>query len=60
MHLVIFIKNRIKFALLLLRNTVELRFNEVPRDWGIVRYIENLDLTNFGKKNKNVRYIEVS
>ena len=45
--------------------TVEPRFNEVPRDWGNllvvsrVRYTEHLDLMNFRKDNKNVRYIEV-
>ena len=39
-------------------NTVEPRFNEVPGDWGNlfvisrVRYIENLDITNLGKKPK--------
>ena len=46
-------------------HTVEPRFNEVPRDWGDlfviarVRYIENLDLTNFRENNQNIRYIEV-
>ena len=46
-------------------NTVEPRFNEVPRDWGNllaisrVRYIENLDITKLWKSNQNVRYIEV-
>ena len=41
-----------------LANTVEPRFNEVPRDWGNlfvisrVRYIENSDLTNFLEKKK--------
>ena len=45
--------------------TVGPRFNEVPRDWGNlfvisrVRYIENLDLTNFRENNQNIRYIEV-
>ena len=45
--------------------TVEPRFNEMPRNWGNllvvsrVRYTEHLDLTNFRKDNKNVRYIEV-
>ena len=39
--------------------------NELPRDWGNlfvisrVRYIKNLDITNLGKNNQNVRYIEV-
>ena len=45
--------------------TVETRFNEVPRDRGNlfvisrVRYIENLDLTNFRENNQNIRYFEV-
>ena len=46
--------------------TVEPRFNEVLLDSGInlfvisrVRYIENLDLINFGENKQNVRYIEV-
>ena len=44
-------------------NTVESRFNEVPRDWGNlfvisrVRYIEKLDLTNFWENRQYVRYI---
>ena len=46
-------------------DTVEPRFNEVPRDWGNlhvksrVRYIEHLHLTNFRENYQNVRYIEV-
>ena len=46
-------------------DTVKPRFNEVAGDrpnlfvkWR-VRYIENLDITNFGGKDQNVRYIEV-
>ena len=46
-------------------NTVEPRFNEVAGDrpnlfvkWR-VRYIENLDITNLGGDDQNVRYIEV-
>ena len=45
--------------------TVVPRFNEVPLDCGNlfvisrVRYIENLDLINFGENKQNVRYIEV-
>ena len=41
-------------------STVELRCDEMPRDWGnwLFRYIENLDLTNLRKNNQNVRYIE--
>ena len=45
---------------------MEPRFNEVLLDSGInlfvisrVRYIENLDLINFGENKQNVRYIEV-
>ena len=45
--------------------TVEPRFNEAAGDrpnlfvkWR-VRYIENLDITNFRGKDQNVRYIEV-
>ena len=44
--------------------TVEPRFNKVPREWGNlfvvsrVRYIENLDITNFCKNDQNIR-IEV-
>ena len=44
---------------------MEPRFNEVPRDWGNlivisrVRYVENLDLTNFEENNENIPYIEV-
>ena len=44
--------------------TVEPRFNEVPRNWGNlyvisrVRYIVNIDLTNFWGRKQNVRYIE--
>ena len=47
------------------RRTVELRFNEVPREWGNllvisrVSYIENLHITNLWKNNQNARYIEV-
>ena len=43
----------------------ELRFNKVPRDCGnlfvvsSIRYIENLDLTNFWENKQNVRYIKV-
>ena len=46
-------------------HTVELRFNEVPRDRvnlfviSRVRYIENLDITNLRKNKQNIRYIEV-
>jgi len=45
--------------------TVEPRFNEVPGDRpnlfvkSRVRYIENLDITNFRGNDQNVRYIEV-
>ena len=45
---------------------MEPRFNEVLLDSGInlfvisrMRYIENLDLINFGENKQNVRYIEV-
>ena len=48
-----------------LRDTVELRFNEVAGDrpnlfvkWR-VRYIENLDITNLRGNDQNVRYIVV-
>ena len=47
------------------QNTVEPRFNKVPRDWGSlfvisrVRYNENLGITNLWKNNQNVRYNEV-
>ena len=46
-------------------STVEPRFNEVDRDRpnlfvkSRVRYIENLDITNLGGNDQNVRYIEV-
>ena len=47
------------------QNTVERRFNEVPRDWANlfvisrVRYIENLVIANMLENNQIVRYIEV-
>ena len=46
-------------------HTVELQFNEVPRDWenllviSRARYIENLDFTNFWQNKQNVHYINV-
>ena len=46
-------------------STVELRFNEVPRDWANwfvisrVRYMENLVITNLLENNQSVRYIGV-
>ena len=46
-------------------HTVELQFNEVPRDWEnllvISRacYIENLDFTNFWQNKQTVHYIDV-
>ena len=48
------------------KNTVEPRFNEVPRDcsanWFVilrVRYIENLIIMNLLENNQNVCYIGV-
>ena len=44
---------------------VEHWFNKVPMSWGnlfvilSVRYIKNLNLTNFQENNQNVCYIEV-
>ena len=46
-------------------HTVEHWFNKVPMNWGnlfvilSVRYIKNLNLTNFQVNNQNVCYIEV-
>ena len=46
-------------------NTVEPRFNEVPRDWANwfvisrVRYIENLVITNLLENNQSVLCIGV-
>ena len=44
-------------AMVIISNSVNLRFNEVPRDWtnlfviSRVSYIAQLDLTNFRKNN---------
>ena len=39
-------------------NTVEPRFNEMPRDWENYSTLY-LNITNLQKNNQNVRYIEV-
>ena len=52
-------------AIVIISNSVEPQFNEVPRGWGNlfvvsrVSCIEQIDLTNFRKNNQNVQYIEV-
>ena len=46
-------------------HTVELQFNEVPRDWENLLVIsracniENLDFTNFWQNKQTVHYIDV-
>jgi len=58
---VVFVASSVSFFLI----TVEPGFNEVPGDRpnlfvkSRVRYIENLDITNFRGNDQNVRYIEV-